>query len=79
MHAQSNTPSNTNTIAAQVSVRKPYDYALDYALLDNKLEIVNPNDNKMVEVITTPDRARAVLADARFRWNTTQLISSIVE
>lgn len=35
-------------LAARVSSLKPY----DYALLDNKLMIVNPNDKKVVDVIT---------------------------
>jgi hypothetical protein len=35
-------------VAARVSSLKPY----DFALLDNKLVIVNPNDKKVVDVIT---------------------------
>jgi len=35
-------------VAARVSSLKPY----DYALLHNKLLIVNPNDKKVVDVIT---------------------------
>lgn len=35
-------------VAARVSALKPY----DFALLDNKLVIVNPNDKKVVDVIS---------------------------
>ncbi len=35
-------------VAARVSALKPY----DYARLDNKLVIVNPNDKKVVDVIS---------------------------